>query len=151
MFGETKQALTPDDNFAHFSPNAGLTGLAIIYCMELLECLDFTVRQCLDVENMMTSVERVISYTNLESEPGYSVQKQPPENWPGEGGIEVKGLRLVYYNGGPEVLRDLNLSVTPAEKIGIAGRTGAGLYTTCVLRTTKDTLCDVRYVEFLCT
>ena len=115
------------------SSSSGLTGLAIIYCMDLLECLDFTVRQCLEVENMMTSVERVISYTNLESEPGYSVQKQPPEDWPVEGGIEVKGLRLVYYNGGPEVLKDLNLSVAPAEKIGIAGRTGAGLYTTSYL------------------
>ena len=81
----------------------------------------------------MTSVERVISYTNLQSEPGYSVQKQPSEDWPVEGGIEVKGLRLVYYNGGPEVLKVLNLSVAPAEKIDITGRTGAGLYTICGL------------------
>ena len=109
---------------SHFLP--GLTGLAIIYCMDLLEGLDWTVRECLEVENMMTSVERVISYTNLESEPGYSVQKKPPTDWPREGRIEVENLRLVYYSGGPEVLRDLNLSVAPAEKIGIAGRTGAG-------------------------
>ena len=105
----------------------GLTGLAIVYCMDLLEGLDWTVRECLEVENMMTSVERVISYTNLESEPGYSVQKKPPIDWPWEGRIEVENLRLVYYSGGPQVLRDLNLSVAPAEKVGIAGRTGAGM------------------------
>ncbi|XP_078376964.1 ATP-binding cassette sub-family C member 4-like [Oculina patagonica] len=108
------------------SQHAGLTGLAIIYCMDLLEGLDFTVRQCLEVENMMTSVERVISYTNLDSEPGYSLQKKPLRTWPVEGRIEVKDVSLVYYSGGPAVLRDLNVSFAPAEKIGIAGRTGAG-------------------------
>ena len=96
--------------------------------MELLENLDFTVRQCLEVENMMTSVERVISYTNLKSEPGYSLKKKPPTDWPAEGRIEVKDVSLVYYKDGPAVLRDLNLSFAPAEKIGIAGRTGAGQY-----------------------
>ena len=94
--------------------------------MYLLEELDFTVRQCLEVENMMTSVERVISYTNLDSEPGYSLQKKPPRDWPAEGRIEAKDVSLVHYKGGPAVLRDLSLSFAPAEKIGIAGRTGAG-------------------------
>ena len=96
--------------------------------MDLLEGLDFTVRQCLEVENMMTSVERVISYTNLKSESGYSLQKKPPSDWPAEGRIEVNDVSLVYYKDGPAVLRDLNLSFAPAEKIGIAGRTGAGQY-----------------------
>ena len=100
--------------------------------MDLLEGLDFTVRQCLEVENMMTSVERVISYSNLKSEPGYSLNKKPPKDWPTEGRIEVKDVSLLYYKGGPAVLRDLSLSFAPAEKIGIAGRTGAGQYERCV-------------------
>ena len=99
--------------------------------MDLLEGLDFTVRQCLEVENMMTSVERVISYTNLKSEPGYRLEKKPLRDWPTEGRIEVKDVSLVYYKGGPAVLRDLNLSFAPGEKIGIAGRTGAGQYQSC--------------------
>ena len=94
--------------------------------MDLLEGLDFTVRQCLEVENMMISVERVISYTNLKSEPGYSLEKKLPRDWPTEGRIEVKDVSFVYYKGGPAVLRDLSLSFAPGEKIGIAGRTGAG-------------------------
>lgn len=108
------------------SQHAGLIALAIIYCMALLECLDFTVRQSLEVEKRMTSVERVISHMNLDTEPGYSVGKEPPGNWPVKGRIKVKDLRLMYYDGGPEVLKDLNFSFSPGEKIGIAGRTGAG-------------------------
>ena len=94
--------------------------------MDLLENLDYTVRHCLKVENMMTSVERVISYTDLDSEPGYSLEKKPARDWPAEGRIELKDVSLVYYRGGPSVLRDLNLSFAAAEKVGIAGRTGAG-------------------------
>lgn len=65
---------------------------------------------------------------NLESEPGYQVQKEPPEDWVMKGQIEVKDLSLVYYKGGPEVLTDFNWSVASCEKIGDAGRTGASLY-----------------------
>lgn len=96
--------------------------------MDLLENLDYTVRECLEIENMMASVERVISYTNLDPEPGYNLQKKPSGDWPAEGRIDVKDASLVYYRGGPAVLRDLNLSFGAAEKIGIAGRTGAGHY-----------------------
>ena len=33
----------------------------------------------------MTSVERVMTYTKLDSEPGYKVDTLPPEHWPREG------------------------------------------------------------------
>ena len=74
----------------------------------------------------MTSVERVISYTNTQPEPGYDVAARPPDNWPECGSFEVKDLSLVYYDGGREVLRDINFSVRSKEKVGVVGRTGAG-------------------------
>lgn len=40
--------------------------------------------------------------------------------------MEVEDLSLVYYSGGPEVLKSLNFTAEPKEKIGVAGRTGAG-------------------------
>ena len=49
----------------------------------------------------MTSVERVLSYTQIEQEPGYAYHSQPPENWPQNGQITAKNLSLVYYQGGP--------------------------------------------------
>ena len=74
----------------------------------------------------MTSVERVITYTKLDSEPGYKVERLPPEHWPHEGNITFQDVSLTYYPGGPQVLKKINLNIKGGAKIGIAGRTGAG-------------------------
>ena len=74
----------------------------------------------------MTSVERVMAYTKLESEPGYKVERLPPEHWPHEGNITFQDVSLTYYPGGPQVLKKMNLSIEGGAKIGVAGRTGAG-------------------------
>ena len=74
----------------------------------------------------MTSVERVITYTKIEPEPGYDIQSEPPENWPQHGSVEVEHLSLAYYQGGSEVLKDVSFTIKPQQRIGIAGRTGAG-------------------------
>ena len=49
----------------------------------------------------MTSAERVISYTEIEPEPGYENSTQPPEGWPQHGKVQMENLSLVYYSGGP--------------------------------------------------
>jgi len=74
----------------------------------------------------MTSVERVMTYTNLESEPGYKVKRLPKEHWPREGNIAFQDVSLTYYPGGPQVLKKINLNIKGGTKIGVAGRTGAG-------------------------
>jgi len=74
----------------------------------------------------MTSVERVMTYTKLESEPGYKVEQLPPESWPREGNITFQDVSLTYYPGGPQVLKKINLNIHGGAKIGVAGRTGAG-------------------------
>ena len=74
----------------------------------------------------MTSVERIITYTHIEQEPGYECHHQPPQSWPTHGQVAIKNLSLVYYQDGPEILKDITFSVNSREKIGIVGRTGAG-------------------------
>ena len=74
----------------------------------------------------MTSVERIMTYTKLDSEPGYKVERLPPEHWPHEGDITFQDVSLTYYPGGPQVLKKINLNIKGGAKIGIAGRTGAG-------------------------
>ena len=74
----------------------------------------------------MTSVERVFAYTKLECEPGYMIERRPPENWPNKGNIIFKEVSLRYYPGGPQVLKNIKLNIKGGAKIGVAGRTGAG-------------------------
>ena len=88
--------------------------------------MDYTVRKAAEVENFMTSVERVMTYTKLDHEPGYKVKKLPPEHWPSKGDITLQDLSMTYYPGGPQVLRNVNLHIKGGTNVGVTGRTGAG-------------------------
>lgn len=94
------------------------------------------MRQTAELENFMTSVERVIEYVDLEPEATISdnvevdeerqqIQNEP-KNWPQTGRIEFEHLSLRYSDHEDFILRDLNMSIRSGEKIGIVGRTGAG-------------------------
>ena len=74
----------------------------------------------------MTSVERVMTYTKLDAEPGYQVERRPPEHWPRGGNITFQSVSMTYYPGGPQVLKDINIEIKGGLNIGVAGRTGAG-------------------------
>jgi len=101
--------------------------LSIVYALQLaLDTSQYGVKQCSEVENYMTSVERVITYTQIEPEPGHNNYQQPPQNWPQHGQVTLNDLGLVYYQGGPKILKDVSFTINSQEKIGIVGRTGAG-------------------------
>ena len=101
-------------------------GLALVYILQTVDMTQFAVRQLSEVENLMTSFERVMTYTKIDSEPGYKVERLPPEHWPHKGNIAFQDVSLTYYPGGPQVLKEINLNITGGTKIGVAGRTGAG-------------------------
>jgi len=111
-------------------------GLALAYVIQTMDLTQYAVRKISNVENLMTSVERVMTYTKLDSEPGYKVERLPPENWPREGNVTFQDVSLTYYPGGPQVLKKINLKIKGGEKIGVAGRTGAGKssFVTALLR-----------------
>ena len=101
-------------------------GLGLVYVFEIVEEMDYSVRKTAEIENFMTSVERIMSYTKLESEPGYKDQRLPPQNWPFQGNITFQDVSMTYYPGGPQVLKEVNLHIEGGSCVGIAGRTGAG-------------------------
>uniref|UniRef100_A0A3P9CNS0 ABC transporter domain-containing protein n=1 Tax=Maylandia zebra TaxID=106582 RepID=A0A3P9CNS0_9CICH len=74
----------------------------------------------------MTSVERVVEYTELKSEAPLETQKRPPPDWPSQGMITFDRVNFFYSKDGPPVLKDINATFQPKEKVGIVGRTGAG-------------------------
>ncbi|XP_056156902.1 ATP-binding cassette sub-family C member 4-like [Lampris incognitus] len=106
--------------------DAGAVGLALSYAITLMGMFQWGVRQSAEVENMMTSVERVVEYTELESEAPWETQKRPPPEWPSQGLVTFDRVSFSYSADGPQVLHNMKAMFRPKEKVGIVGRTGAG-------------------------
>ncbi|KAG5892174.1 hypothetical protein JTB14_026412 [Gonioctena quinquepunctata] len=111
-----------------FSKNlhGGDLGLVITQFFGLIGSLQWGMRQWSEMENNMTSVERVLEYTKLESEPDRDEIANLPKDWPERGHIVFKNVNLRYSEADPYVLKNMNFVVEPKEKVGIVGRTGAG-------------------------
>ncbi|XP_039258783.2 ATP-binding cassette sub-family C member 4-like isoform X1 [Styela clava] len=107
--------------------NPGEIGLVLTYTASLISVFQWGVRQSAEVENLMTSVERVQQYYRIPPEAALeNSDKQPPNGWPACGAIKFENVSFSYYDGGPNVLRNIDFVIKPKEKIGIVGRTGAG-------------------------
>jgi ATP-binding cassette, subfamily C (CFTR/MRP), member 1 len=78
-------------------------------------------------EQNMNAVERVLFYTELPPEGAETTLEDPPPSWPLAGAIRFKNVELAYRKGLPLVLKGVNFEIKPGEKVGIVGRTGAGL------------------------
>jgi len=76
----------------------------------------------------MTSVERMLEYSRLESEAELesTPKLKPPEDWPRDGEITFVDVSLYYDRMPKPVLKELNCYLKGGQKIGIVGRTGAG-------------------------
>ncbi|KAL6254639.1 hypothetical protein P5V15_013946 [Pogonomyrmex californicus] len=116
------------NNYSPGTIEAGYVGLAITQSIGLTGMFQWGMRQSAELENQMTSVERVLEYSKVDSEPPLESApgKKPKSEWPPEGRIEFKGVYLRYAPLEPPVLKNLNFVIYPREKIGIVGRTGAG-------------------------
>lgn len=107
---------------------AGWLGLALSYSIEVTSYLKFGVQMIARMEADMSSVERVLFYTdNIEPEaPDEVPDKDPPKGaWPTTGEIGFTNASMRYRDG-PLVLKNLSLTVNAGEKIGVCGRTGSG-------------------------
>ncbi|XP_035533961.1 multidrug resistance-associated protein 4-like [Morone saxatilis] len=102
--------------------DAGSVGLALTYSVTLMGMFQWGVRQSAEVENMMTSVERVVEYTELESEAPWETQKRPPPDWPSKGLVTFDRVSFSYSNDGPLVLKNMKAMFRPKEKVGIMVR-----------------------------
>ena len=103
-----------------------LAGLSLTFAAEALDTMQFGIQMAAETENHMTSVERVLSYTQIDPEAGYNTDTQPPETWPTHGSLKLCDLSLAYLKGAPATLNNINISVAANEKVGVVGRTGAG-------------------------
>lgn len=72
-------------------PSAGMVGLAMAYALQITESLNWIVRQTVEVDTNIVSVERVLEYTNLPSEaPEVVFTNRPNIGWPAQGAVSFK-------------------------------------------------------------
>ena len=108
-------------------PTSGMVGLAMSYALQIVTSLNWIVRQTVEVETNIVSVERVLEYARLPSEaPEIVPSNRPPVSWPSKGAVSFRGYSTRYREGLDLVLKNINIDIGSHEKIGVVGRTGAG-------------------------
>lgn len=104
--------------------DAALAGFSLTFALRYSYRLTGLLSSMTSIELSFNATERVVEYSEIETEPEDG--KEVPAAWPAEGKIEVEDLSVAYKDSLPPVLKDLNFTVKPGERIGIIGRTGAG-------------------------
>ncbi|KAK2504236.1 hypothetical protein MC885_021604 [Smutsia gigantea] len=130
---------------AHLS--AGLVGFSVSAALQVTQTLQWAVRSWTDLESSIVSVERMKDYARTPKEvidssgPGSASamsfgaptggqrhsqgsSTRPP--WPHGGQIEFRDFGLRYRPELPLAVQGVSFKIHAGEKVGIAGRTGAG-------------------------
>ncbi|XP_022877778.1 ABC transporter C family member 3-like isoform X1 [Olea europaea var. sylvestris] len=104
-----------------------VAGLAVTYGLNLNMLQAWVVRILCSLENRIISVERILQYTSIPSEPPLVVDSSRPESqWPSNGEINIQNLQVRYTPHMPLVLRGITCTFFGGKRTGIIGRTGSG-------------------------
>eukprot|EP00668_Euglena_longa_P015617 GGOE01019733.1.p1 GENE.GGOE01019733.1~~GGOE01019733.1.p1 ORF type:complete len:1708 (+),score=434.21 GGOE01019733.1:758-5125(+) len=104
---------------------ASLLGMTLSQTFGVTTMLSFLNRLLADLENALTSVERIVEYQEVEQE-RLEGSVTPADDWPPQGCITFHDVEMRYRPDMPPSLKELTFQIKPAEKVGIVGRTGAG-------------------------
>ncbi|OWZ13232.1 ABC transporter [Phytophthora megakarya] len=123
----------------HVALSSAMAGLLLSYSQNMTSLLNWIIRNNIDMENMMNSVERTDEYRRIDTEPltllahryeRYTAPKsrtlQLRPHWPEHGKINFVNLCVKYDPVAPPVIHGISFTVKGGEKVGICGRTGAG-------------------------
>ena len=110
------------------SMEPGLAALAITYALNIIGSTAWTVTMACSLENDCVSLERIFEYSRLTPEAKWDSDEPSEElvTWPSKGSIEFRHYQTRYREGLDLVLKGIDLTIEPQEKVGICGRTGAG-------------------------
>ena len=127
------------------SIGGGPIGIALNYVLKLIEHSYNFFDHLNKNERMSTSMESCDAYTHIVQEAPLRLKSDEmliKNNFPKNGKIEFVNFSVSYRPDTKIILKDLNILISPKEKIGIVGRTGSGKSTLC--------LCLFRILEATC-
>ncbi|CAN6477712.1 unnamed protein product [Victoria cruziana] len=105
----------------------GIAGLSVTYGLNLNMLQMWVVWNLCILETKIISVERILQYTRIPSEPPLVIEaNKPSTSWPSHGEIAIRDLQVRYASHLPLVLRGLTCRLRGGSKIGVVGRTGSG-------------------------
>jgi len=110
------------------------TGLMLTYYIVLQDTIFSFLSYTAWFENSMVSLERCLKYFEIPQEKPNILETDESliQKWPNQGKIEFKNFSVKYRPDNEIVLKNLNFTINPREKIGVVGRTGSGKSTLCL-------------------
>ena len=113
---------------ARGSISTSLAALSITYAMTITSSLNMMVMFTSRMETDIVAVERVMEYSENESEARWESEEgeKPSTEWPSRGEVDFVDYSTRYRENLEPVLQEVNISIKGGEKVGIVGRTGAG-------------------------
>ena len=104
--------------------DAATAGFSLSFALRCTGALTKVLKSMASVELGFNVCERVMDYTQIETEPQDG--EDALEEWPSARKIEIQNLTVKYVDSTTPALDSLTLDVGPGERIGIVGRTGSG-------------------------
>uniref|UniRef100_A0A7N2M8R0 ABC-type xenobiotic transporter n=1 Tax=Quercus lobata TaxID=97700 RepID=A0A7N2M8R0_QUELO len=107
--------------------NPAIAGLAVTYGLNLNMVQAGIVWTLCQMENKIISVERILQYSSVPSEPPLVIEENRPDHsWLPNGEVDIHDLQVQYAPHMPLVLQGLTCTFPGGMKTGIVGRTGSG-------------------------
>jgi ATP-binding cassette subfamily C (CFTR/MRP) protein 1 len=97
---------------------AGSVGLIVSYAINMTQNLNWLVRTTSDIETNIVGVERILEYSDLQTEAEWYIEKTAPSSdWPEIGNIDFVDYSTKYREGLDLVLKGISCKVTKGEKV----------------------------------
>ncbi|TEA15049.1 ABC transporter atnG [Colletotrichum sidae] len=113
----------------HFTSTTtkGAIGLAMVNIISFNQTLSEFLEMWTMLETSLGAITRLkyfVEYTPREDKPREDVV--PPPSWPGTGEIRFDNVTASYSDETEPVIRNVDLTIHPGQKVGICGRSGSG-------------------------